>query len=129
MLVCDPCQVQTPGPDTVKVTIRDHDFYGRVYFSISGDAAANSKLKSADAVYKAASENLKTSAKKLKKMQEQIPEAHDAVDARAAEYQAAEKAEAAAREAKEQAEEEARERLKAKKAEACDQSLQFAVFC
>ena len=34
-------------------------------------------------------------------------EAHDTVDARAAEYQAAEKAEAAAREAKEQAEEEA----------------------
>mmetsp|Transcript_63275 Transcript_63275/g.100456 ORF Transcript_63275/g.100456 Transcript_63275/m.100456 type:complete len:163 (+) Transcript_63275:37-525(+) len=35
----EPCQVQISGQDLVKITIRDHDFYGRVFFSITGDAA------------------------------------------------------------------------------------------
>ena len=39
MISAEPCIVQTPGQDLVKITIRDHDFYGRVFFTMSGDAA------------------------------------------------------------------------------------------
>eukprot|EP00435_Cladocopium_sp_Y103_P015795 s464_g3.t2 len=39
LIIEEPCMVQTSGQDVVKITIRDHDFYGRVFFSSTGDAA------------------------------------------------------------------------------------------